>query len=118
MNKRCGFISSTLFVGLDPADDCYEEIWMSRTRFIEGIVPPDDDWRYMKAIVDACDKAGIGWPERVNDFFEGEKPDPAGMTIDLKEYCREWGDMDRDGFEIDVVDIPEKVNTIRVYETW
>ena len=92
---------------------------MSMSMNIVGIVPPDDRWRKMKALAVACDAAAIDWPDEVYEYFEVEDVDdidPAGMEISL-ESAREWGG-DECGYEIDVADIPAKVKTIRVYNSW
>lgn len=64
---------------------------MSMSTHIVGFVPPDNKWRQMKVIYDACNEAGITVPEEVDDYFEGEAPDEAGM---------------------------EKVKYIRFYNSW
>lgn len=91
---------------------------MSMSSFVLGIVPPDDKWLQMKKIADACDAADIDRPSEVDDFFEGEDPDPAGMIIDIENLCREWGEESSMGYELDVAAIPKKVKTIRFYNSW
>jgi hypothetical protein len=88
---------------------------MSESRFVYGIAPPDDRWKQMKQIWDACQTAGIDAPDEVHDFFGEEGPDEAGVVLELTS--REWVDQDpnscRNGEEIDLKDIPKHVQTIR-----
>lgn len=91
----------------------------TRIRLV-GIVPPDDKWKKMKAIFDACIKGDIEIPDEVDEFFDNEDPDPAGVIIDLTpgqytDVARPWGDMDSDGIEITVDDIPKNVKILRFY---
>jgi hypothetical protein len=90
---------------------------------IDGIVPPDSDWKKMKRIYDACIDANINVPDDVWTFFDNEEPDDSGVIIDLLEkkdvcICREWGDMNRTGHELDVCDIPKNIKTLRFYNSW
>ncbi len=96
---------------------------MSMSTYIIGVVPPDEDWKKMKQVYDACIEADIDIPDDVWTFFDKEEPDEDGVLLDLldkKEFaiCRPWGDMDSDGFELDVCDIPKNVKTLRFYNSW
>lgn len=96
---------------------------MSMSTYVIGVVPPDDDWKKMKAAYDACIEADIEVPESVMNFFGGDEPDDAGVIINLssKQYvavCREWRDESGEGYELDVADIPKNVKTLRFYNSW
>lgn len=99
---------------------------MGMSTFVVGIKPPDDHWRRMKAAWDACEEAGIEPPQSILDFFEGEKPDPAGVTIDLLHFERlephssvkEWSDDYGKGYEVHVKDLPPDVTILRFYNAW
>lgn len=56
---------------------------MGMSADVEAFRPADDKWREMKAIWDACKKAGVQVPEAVTDFFNDEAPDEAGVRISL-----------------------------------
>jgi hypothetical protein len=92
---------------------------MSTSTFVVGIMPADENYRKMKNVYDACTDAGIQVPNEVHAFFRGEKPDAAGMTVDLDSYganiARNWSDEHYEGYEIDVACIPTGVKTIRFY---
>jgi len=89
---------------------------MSMSTHVAGFVPPDETWQKMKAIFDACRAADVPVPDEVEDFFEGEDPDPAGMETGLP--VRKLNDQDRAGYELDVKDIPATVKTIRFWNEW
>ena len=89
---------------------------MSMSTHIIGFKPPDKKWQAMKDVWDACETAGIAIHPAVIDFFEGETPDPSGVEVEL--LMRTWQDDSRQGFEIDITDIPDNVWTIRFYNSW
>ena len=80
-----------------------------------GFKPADEKWNSMKAVWEACEKAGTAIPEEVEDYFEGEPPeDKPGMEVDLGDSCQEWQGESSDGYEIDITKLPEGVRFIRV----
>jgi hypothetical protein len=83
---------------------------------VSGFVPPDETWLKMKAVWDACDAAGIDAPDEVASFFNDERPDPAGQTIDIPS--REWSDDRGAGLEIVLADLPPQVRMIRFRNSW
>lgn len=97
---------------------------MGMSTHLVGIVPPDDDWKKMKAVWDACDNADVDIPKDVSEFFGGETPDPKGVIIDLlhdkkhKGGISEWHDEIGQGFEIEVSKLPPNVKTLRFYNSW
>ncbi len=91
---------------------------MSVSTHVYGIRPPDDTWRRMKAIWDACQAANIDPPEEVADFFDETSPDPAGVIVALDTVAREWRDDMKDGFEIDLADLPAGVKTLRFVNSY
>lgn len=94
---------------------------MSMSTHVKGFKPPDEKWKKMKAVWDACDKAKVDPPKDVLEFFGGETPDEAGVEVDLEEEkcCKEWDDSDmQSGFEIDVTKLPKDVTLIRFYNSY
>ena len=89
---------------------------MSMSTHVIGFHPPDDDWKIHKAVWDACEAAGVPIPDKTDEFFDGEPPDPAGVEIDI--VTTEWSDEGREGYEVKVADIPPHVHTIRFYNSW
>jgi hypothetical protein len=76
----------------------------------------DDRWTRMKAVWDACEAAGTSIPDEVDEFFDGETPDPAGIEVELK--CDEWRDDSGEGLEIAIADLPTNITKIRFYNSW
>ena len=89
---------------------------MSMSTHVIGFKPPDQRWKEMKSVWDACEKANAGIPGEVIDFFNGEEPDESGVEVELQTY--EWnGDM-TEGVEIKVYEIPKDVKTNSFYNSW
>ena len=88
----------------------------SPTMHVYGIVPPDEDWKKMKAVYDACTKAKVAVPSDVDKFLDYEKPDDAGVLIDLTDKCSEVScparEMD-EVLDLKMSDIPASVKAIR-----
>ena len=100
---------------------------MSMSTHVIGFRPPDENWKQMKAIYDACTKAKVSLPEEVEDYFNGEPPDPQGVKVELEDYpsktnklgaVKDWRDDMRGGFEVDVTKLPKGVTLIRFYNSY
>jgi len=89
---------------------------MSMSTHVIGFAPPDDKWKQMKAIWDACEAANVAPPKEVSEFFNGETPDEGGVEVELS--FRKWEDSYRVGLEIDISALPAHVKTIRFYNSW
>jgi hypothetical protein len=92
---------------------------------VVGIKPPDEKWRQMKAVYDACIEAEVEIPEEVREFFEHDTPDDAGVVIDLDDdyapspAVSKWSDgKERSGFEVKLEELPEGIKIIRFYNAW
>ena len=84
---------------------------MSITYSVEGVVPADAEFNKMEAVYDACRTAGVSIPSEVDNFFNGEKPDPSGVIVEV-DYD-DWDDEYRCGFEVDISKLPSHVKLIR-----
>lgn len=94
---------------------------MKVSTHIVGIKPPDEKWKKMKAVYDACVNAGINIPMEVSGFFGHEQPDDNGVVLcerQLGDCVSEYGDSNGTGFEVDVSKIPEDVRIIRFVSYW
>ncbi len=89
---------------------------MSMSTHVVGIVPPDANFEKMRTIYELCRSQKVPIPREVEKFFNDERPDAAGVRVDLKAV--EWSDDSRAGLEIDVATIPPHVKTIRFYNAW
>ena len=90
---------------------------MSMSTRVRGIVPPDETWKAMKQVWDACVAANVPVPGEVLEFFGDEPPDPAGVIVEIpvREYK---GGLDGAGFEVDLASVPAHVKTIRFWNSW
>jgi hypothetical protein len=93
---------------------------MSMSTHIVGFKPPDDNWKKMKAIWDACEAGGVNIPEEVLSFFDGEKPDEMGVEIDLEgDPCiREIEKESQQGYEVDITRLPKAVKFVRFFNSY
>lgn len=89
---------------------------MSMSTNVVGFAPPDEKYRRMKAIWDACKAADIKMPGEVNEFFDGQEPDPQGVEVIIKH--KKWSDDMRDGIEVEIAALPPHVKVIRFYTAW
>lgn len=93
---------------------------MSMSKYVEGIIPPDKKWKEMKAVYDACEKAGVGLPIDVDAFFDGEIPHDKGAVINLMDHSAITPVMEEmtDGYEVEIAKLPKNVKFIRIYISW
>jgi hypothetical protein len=96
---------------------------MGMSTHVIGFKAPDDRWQQMKAVWDACAAANVAIPQEVDDYFEGEAPDLAGVEVGETALMdvgalREWSDEYRQGYEVVLANVPNDVTTIRFYNSW
>jgi hypothetical protein len=98
---------------------------MGMSTHVQGFKPPDEKWEKMRAVWLACEAAGVGFPEPVAKFFDGEPPDPAGVEVEESELRKsgavtDWNDgrIGAEGFEVDVRKLPADVTVLRFYNSW
>lgn len=89
---------------------------MSTSYSIVGMRPPDEKWKEMKAVWDACKAANVEIPDAVGDFFDDDEPDPKGIAIDL--LSSEHSDEFRNWHTLSISDIPNNITEIRFVESW
>lgn len=96
---------------------------MGSSMHVVGFRPPDEMWRRMKAVWDACTEADISVPAAVELYFDGMPPDPAGVhiseaTLTNAGAVSEWAADMREGHELDLTKIPPGVTIIRFYNSY
>jgi hypothetical protein len=89
---------------------------MSMSTEVIGIRPADEKWKKMKAVWDSCKKAGIEPPEAVDDFFDGEEPNPDGIEVEIKSHPYNASSMN--GFDVHLSELPKDVKIIRFYNAY
>jgi len=85
-----------------------------------GIAPPDDQWKRMRAVWDACEEANVQAPDEVVEFFNGREPEESGVRIDLDQHdcVSKYNAEMKDGFEVDLRKVPANVQIIRFYNSY
>ena len=88
---------------------------MSMSTSVTGFKPPDEKWKKMKAIWDACEKACVNTPAKVEKFFNGVPPDDSGVEVELEDTpcCREYREEMCNGYEIEIAKLPKDIKIIR-----
>lgn len=93
---------------------------MSMSTHVIGFRPPDDKWKKMKAVWEACAKAGVEVPDDVLDFFNHVAPDDRGVEVELEKLpcTKKYGGNMKEGFEVDVTKLPAGVTVLRFYNAY
>lgn len=96
---------------------------MGMNTHVVGFKAPDEAWKKMKAVWDACEAAGTAIPSKVLEFFNHEPPEDSGVVIDLEEEncVEEWKADMEDGFVIDVKELLKThpdITHIRFYNSY
>ena len=98
---------------------------MGMHSYVKGVKPADDKYRKMLAIYEQCEAADVSIPKEVDDFFNGERPDPAGVVVSLSASkngpVQEWRDEDNEmleGFEVDITKLPKDVKIVRFINSY
>lgn len=90
---------------------------MGMSTHIIGFRPPDEKWKKMKIIWDACEAADVTPPEEVLIFFDHEPPDDKGVEVAIE--AKDWSDKDMSqGYEVDITKLPKGLTIIRFYNSW
>ena len=95
---------------------------MSMSTHVVGFRPPDEEWKKMRAVWDACNRADITVPAAVLDFFNFTSPDDSGVEVELGKYkcITEYHppESPRQGYEVDVRKLPPDIVMIRFYNSY
>ena len=93
---------------------------MSMSTHIIGIKPPDEKWKKMKAVWDACQAAETEVPKDVGEFFGWEPPNDKGVEVEIKthESVEVFKTSYQSGYDINVKELPPDVAIVRVYNSW
>lgn len=83
-----------------------------------AIKPPDERWKAMKAVWDACEAAKVEIPDEVSSFFGDEAPDQSGVVEELGALARPWHGDCAEGVEIDIARLPPGTKTVRFTNSW
>jgi hypothetical protein len=87
---------------------------MSTSYYVQGIIPKDEKYNQMKAVWDACDKAGIVIPQEVNKYFELGDPIDKGHLIEIPKEAQEQGNGEYDyHYDVDLTKIDKRIKILR-----
>ena len=81
---------------------------------IIGFKPPDEKWKTMKYVWDACKKADIEIPDEVYLFFEGKEPDIAGVETDIGCAVKRHKNVSTIQYDVYIDKLPKDVKIIRI----
>lgn len=93
---------------------------MAMNTHVVAIKSPDEKWRKMKAIYDACTDAEVEIPDEVDDYFNNEPPDEDGVVIELEDEacCAVWNEDGFDGYIINLSLLPKDVTSIKFFNSY
>ena len=97
---------------------------MSMSTYVHGFIPPDAKFQKMLKAYQACKNAGVDIPVIVDNFFNGEPPDPAGVKITLSDNNKfrgavsEYHDEMQEGYEVDITKLPKDIKIIRFVNSY
>ena len=91
---------------------------MSVSKTAIGFCPPDEKWKKMKAVWDACVDTDVLIPSEVMEFFGDEEPDDAGVTVDLGDALEDFAELGKSGFDVILSKLPGSIDRIRFYNSW
>jgi hypothetical protein len=91
---------------------------MSMSTHIYGFRPPDEKWKKMRVIWDACVEADIPVPKQVCNFFGDDIPNSAGVQVDIKKAVSPIRQDMTDGFEVDLTKLPKDVTKLRFVNSY
>ncbi len=78
----------------------------------------DPEHQKKVAVLRSCVAAKIAPPEEIQEYFEDTCDEDLPLEVDFKP--RRWRDQDgmREGFEVDLSELPPGVKTIRFYNSY
>lgn len=94
---------------------------MGMSSSVCGVVPADEKFNKMKDIWNMCESTGVAIPDEVVDFFDGERPDDAGVVVWIDRNSAAVTEYNNDmsqGFEVDISKLDPKFKIIRFVNSW
>ncbi len=91
---------------------------MGMSSHVIGFKPPDEKWKKMQAIYNACEAAGVTIPKEVGEFFDYSPPDLAGVEVKIPVHESSNSRSCSDIYEVYLKDIPKDVTIIRFINSY
>ena len=86
---------------------------MSADIYIRGIIEPNEEFKKKYAAFVACEEADIDPPEELWEYFNEERPNPSGLTIDIEPISVRIDEYNI-AYEIDLKSIRSDVSKIQI----
>lgn len=93
---------------------------MSMSTHVIGIRPATAEYKKKVAAYEACQAAGVAIPRELEEYFNGESPNPDGMEVEIEDTdaVDEYNDDSQQGFDVNIKELPKGVTIIRFYNAY
>jgi hypothetical protein len=86
---------------------------MSYILDVVGFIPPNDEYREKRKLLEELDNADLDIPDELEKFFRFDPPNDAGIPVEL-EFTSGYDEVKNGRWlQIDITKIPAGVKTIR-----
>lgn len=80
--------------------------------YVRGVIEPNEGYKKMYAVYEACKDAGVNVPDEVLEYFGDDTPTPSGMRVKIPTK-RLPGEYDN-AIEIDLKSLRSDISKIHV----
>lgn len=92
---------------------------MGMSTHVVGFVPRDETWEKYEKVYISCKEAGVEPPAEVMEFFDWKDPrNSPGKEVDIESAVEEYRAEMRDGYTINLSELPKNVTVVRVYNSY
>ena len=96
---------------------------MSMSTHVVGVRDLDGTFAKMMGVKKSCDSAGIGYPVEVTDYFKHPSESEEYLrnemeSVDIKCATKRCGGEMEDGWEVDLLKLPDGVVAIRFVNSY
>ncbi len=95
---------------------------MSMTCLIRAVLAADDNYDKMYAVYEACNKAGISYPQEVRDYFGSAIDDCTVKKAGAIKYIKVEPQFDEESYEqvytVELDKLPKSTKAIQMGLSW
>lgn len=97
---------------------------MSMSTHVKGVRDLDGQFAVVVAAKLACEKAGVGYPQDLVNYFGEEVEESEDYlrqemeTVDISAAIHNYGFDSGDGYEVKLCNLPEGIKAIRFENSW
>jgi hypothetical protein len=91
---------------------------MSMSTHVIGFITPSETYKLKVAAWRACAAAGVDIPTELNEFFNYETPQDAGMQVKIDLAVYPYSANCKSGFDVDINKLPPGVSVVRFYNSY